>query len=139
MALLIVLPPTHGEETGKEAWSHDRSHQASDPRLAELERALHQRGFAVERVTDMDGWLAYHAAFVACVIAALYRCGSNPASEGSRPSQIRHSFCGPCSGGPAGPDSEGTFVLAVFAVHPYGTAVARRALGTWNGAKEVER
>ena len=30
----------------------------SDPRLAELERALRQRGFAVQRVTDMDGWLA---------------------------------------------------------------------------------
>jgi len=51
----------------------------SDPRLAELERALRQRGFAVQRVTDMDGWLAFHAAFVACVTAALYRCGSDPA------------------------------------------------------------
>ena len=27
----------------------------------------------------MDGWLAYHAAFVACVAAALYRCGTDPA------------------------------------------------------------
>jgi hypothetical protein len=26
----------------------------------------------------MDGWLAYHAAFVACITAALYRCGTNP-------------------------------------------------------------
>ena len=51
----------------------------SDPRLAELERVLRQRGFAVQRVTDMDGWLAYHAAFVACVTAALYRCGCDPA------------------------------------------------------------
>jgi 2-dehydropantoate 2-reductase len=51
----------------------------SDPRLAELEGALRQRGFAVQRVTDMDGWLAYHAAFVACVTAALYRCGGDPA------------------------------------------------------------
>jgi hypothetical protein len=51
----------------------------SDPRVAELERALRQCGFAVQRVTDMDGWLAYHAAFVACVTAALYRCGSDPA------------------------------------------------------------
>jgi ketopantoate reductase len=47
----------------------------SDPRLVELEAALRQQGFAVQRVTDMDGWLAYHAAFVACVAAALYRCG----------------------------------------------------------------
>jgi 2-dehydropantoate 2-reductase len=49
----------------------------SDPRLAEMERALRQRGFRVQRVTDMDGWLAYHAAFVACVAAALYRCGTD--------------------------------------------------------------
>lgn len=27
----------------------------------------------------MDGWLAYHAAFVACITAALYRCGTDPA------------------------------------------------------------
>ncbi len=51
---------------------------ASDPRLAALEATLSGRGFAVQRVTDMDGWLAYHAAFVACVAAALYRCGTDP-------------------------------------------------------------
>jgi hypothetical protein len=27
----------------------------------------------------MDGWLAYHAAFVGCIAAALYRCGTDPA------------------------------------------------------------
>jgi len=53
--------------------------QASDPRLAELESALAGRGFAVQRVADMDGWLAYHAAFVASIAAALYRCGTDPA------------------------------------------------------------
>jgi 2-dehydropantoate 2-reductase len=52
---------------------------AGDPRLADLERALRQRGFSVQRVADMDGWLAYHAAFVACVAAALYRCGTDAA------------------------------------------------------------
>jgi 2-dehydropantoate 2-reductase len=51
----------------------------SGPRLAELEQALRHRGFAVQRVADMDGWLAYHAAFVACVAAALYRCGTDAA------------------------------------------------------------
>ena len=51
----------------------------SDPRLADMERALRQREFGVQRVTDMDGWLAYHAAFVACVTAALYRCGTDAA------------------------------------------------------------
>jgi 2-dehydropantoate 2-reductase len=50
----------------------------ADPRLAALEATLSGRGFAVQRVTDMDGWLAYHAAFVACVAAALYRCGTDP-------------------------------------------------------------
>jgi 2-dehydropantoate 2-reductase len=51
----------------------------TDPRLAELARTLRRRGLAVQRVGDMDGWLAYHAAFIACVAAALYRCGTDPA------------------------------------------------------------
>ena len=49
--------------------------KASDPRLAMLEATLSGRGFGVQRVADIDGWLAYHAAFVA---AALYRCGTDP-------------------------------------------------------------
>lgn len=53
--------------------------EASDPRLTDLESALAGRGFAVQRVADMDGWLAYHAAFIACIAAALYRCGTDPA------------------------------------------------------------
>jgi ketopantoate reductase len=52
--------------------------ETSDPRLAALESDLTGRGFAVQRVADMDGWLAYHAAFVACITAALYRCGTDP-------------------------------------------------------------
>ena len=52
--------------------------KASDSRLAALEATLSGHGFGVQRVTDMDGWLAYHAAFVACVAAALYRCGTDP-------------------------------------------------------------
>jgi 2-dehydropantoate 2-reductase len=50
----------------------------TDTRLEQLARALGTRGFAVQRVADMDGWLAYHAAFVACVAAALYRCDTDP-------------------------------------------------------------
>ncbi len=49
-----------------------------DPRLAELESALVSRGFGVQRIADMDGWLVYHAAFIACIAAALYRCGTDP-------------------------------------------------------------
>jgi 2-dehydropantoate 2-reductase len=52
--------------------------RSPDLRLAAVEAALSSRGFAVQRVADMDGWLAYHAAFVACVAAALYRCGTDP-------------------------------------------------------------
>lgn len=52
--------------------------QAVDQRLAELESALAGGGFPVQRVADMDGWLAYHAAFVVCIAAALYRCGTDP-------------------------------------------------------------
>ena len=52
--------------------------ETADPRLRVFESALTGRGFAVQRIPDMDGWLAYHAAFVACVTAALYRCGTDP-------------------------------------------------------------
>ena len=52
--------------------------KAADPRLAALEATLSARGFGVQKVIDMDGWLAYHAAFVACLAAALYRCGTDP-------------------------------------------------------------
>jgi 2-dehydropantoate 2-reductase len=52
--------------------------RAVDPRLTALASALSGRGFAIQRVADMDGWLAYHAAFVACIAAALYRCGTDP-------------------------------------------------------------
>jgi 2-dehydropantoate 2-reductase len=46
-----------------------------DSRLDELAARLDGRGFAVQRVEDMDGWLQYHAVLVACICAALYRCG----------------------------------------------------------------
>ena len=52
--------------------------ETSDPRLAAFESSLTGRGFAIQRIADMDGWLAYHAAFVACITAALYRCGTDP-------------------------------------------------------------
>jgi ketopantoate reductase len=41
--------------------------ETSDPRLAALESDLTGRGFAVQRVADMDGWLAYHS------ISAMWR------------------------------------------------------------------
>ncbi len=49
-----------------------------EPRLAALADALTARGLPIQRVVDMDGWLAYHAVFVAAICAALYRCGTDP-------------------------------------------------------------
>jgi ketopantoate reductase len=60
----------------------------SDPRLAELEQTLNSCGFPVQRVTDMDGWLLYHAAFVACVAAALFRCGTDPKRLAADPATL---------------------------------------------------
>jgi 2-dehydropantoate 2-reductase len=60
-----------------------------DPRLNRFREALEVRGFAVQRVADMSGWLAYHAVFVACVCAALYRCGTNPQRLARNRSELR--------------------------------------------------
>jgi 2-dehydropantoate 2-reductase len=49
-----------------------------EPRLAALTDALTARGLPTQRVAHMDGWLAYHAVFVAAICAALYRCGTDP-------------------------------------------------------------
>jgi ketopantoate reductase len=49
-----------------------------EPRLDAVQSALAPRGFAVQRVPDMSGWLAYHAVFVASIAAALYRCQTDP-------------------------------------------------------------
>lgn len=65
---------------------------APDPRLNELAATLEHRGFAVQRVDDMDGWLAYHAVFIACVAAALERCGTD-AERLSRDRQTLRLMC----------------------------------------------
>jgi ketopantoate reductase len=52
--------------------------QSPEPRLTELHHALERRGFKVQRVADMSGWLAYHAVFVASIACALYRCQTDP-------------------------------------------------------------
>ena len=50
----------------------------ADPRLLQLRILLEQRGLPVQRVEHMDGWLAYHAVFIASICSALYRCGTDP-------------------------------------------------------------
>ncbi len=52
----------------------------TDPRISETVRALNERGFKTQPVTNMDGWLKYHSMFVACVAAALYRCNTAAAT-----------------------------------------------------------
>ena len=48
------------------------------PAVDNFGHSLRERGFPVTRTEQMDGWLAYHAVFVASVAAALYRCGTSP-------------------------------------------------------------
>lgn len=60
-----------------------------DPRLAEVAAVLESCGFAIRRVSEMDGWLAFHAVFVACVCAALYDCETNPARLAGDRSELR--------------------------------------------------
>ncbi len=81
--------------------------QSPDPRLAALESALSSRGFAIQRVADMDGWLTYHAAFIACVAAALYRCGTDPVRlAADRP--VLELMCQAITGAFAGLRGQGT-------------------------------
>jgi 2-dehydropantoate 2-reductase len=57
------------------------------PVVEAFQATLSRRGFAVSRVSDMDGWLAYHGLFVGSVAAALYRChGSAAELAEDRPS-----------------------------------------------------
>lgn len=71
--VLIPQQPTNFEST-------------TDRRLIEIMETLRGRGFAVHSEKDMDGWLVYHAVFVSCVAAALYRCGTDPSRlAGDRP------------------------------------------------------
>lgn len=65
---------------------------SDDPRLEELAVHLVSRGFAVQRVDDMDGWLTYHAVLVACICAALYRCGTDTQRLG-RDRRTLHLMC----------------------------------------------
>jgi hypothetical protein len=63
--------------------------QSRDPRLDRFREAIEGRGFAVQRVSNMSGWLAYHAMFVACVCTALYSCGTDPQRLARNPSELR--------------------------------------------------
>jgi 2-dehydropantoate 2-reductase len=59
------------------------------PSVAQFEAVLHSRGFAVARTPEMDGWLAYHAVFVASVAAALSRCQGSAVELAAHRSTVR--------------------------------------------------
>jgi 2-dehydropantoate 2-reductase len=63
-----------------------------DACLEQLAGHLAGRGFVVQRVDDMDGWLKYHAVLVACICAALYRCGTDTQRLG-RDRRTLHLMC----------------------------------------------
>jgi ketopantoate reductase len=52
--------------------------KTQEPRFETLHEALKISGFEVQRLSDMSGWLAYHAVFVSCIAAALLDCGTDP-------------------------------------------------------------
>jgi 2-dehydropantoate 2-reductase len=60
--------------------------------VKEFETALGRRGFALAHTEDIDGWLAYHAVFVASVSAALYRCAGDPVALGNDRTTL-HLMC----------------------------------------------
>jgi len=47
-----------------------------------LQAILESRGFSIDRTVDMDGWLMYHALFIACILAALQAVDSGPTALG---------------------------------------------------------
>jgi 2-dehydropantoate 2-reductase len=80
--------------------------RGSDPRLGRFGEALEGRGFAVQRVADMSGWLGYHAVFVACVCAALDRCGTDPQRLARNRTELR-LMCRAITGGFGGLHDQG--------------------------------
>jgi hypothetical protein len=91
---------------------------------------------AVRRVADMDGWLAYHAAFVAWVAAARYRCGTGPrALAADRPAlrlmsaAVTEAFAGLRKLGVGGrPRNLG----AHHGLHPWASSASRPTAGMSN-------
>jgi 2-dehydropantoate 2-reductase len=95
MAVSIGFPGVGGTMAGDVAQYVKISQQPTaldatdDSRLTEVAATLRDCGFAVQRVSDMDGWLSYHAVFVACVSAALYRCETDPLRLADNRSELK--------------------------------------------------
>ena len=49
----------------------------------QIDTVLQSQGFALEHTMDMDGWLAYHTVFIACISMALLRVDGDAARLGN--------------------------------------------------------
>lgn len=59
------------------------------PVSSALQAALESRGFSVKRTADMDGWLAYHAVFISCILMALQKAEADPKRLGHNSKLLR--------------------------------------------------
>ncbi len=55
---------------------------SDNPLSKTVQTILEGRGFSVKRTNSMDGWLAYHAVFIACMLAALEAVDNDPQALG---------------------------------------------------------
>jgi 2-dehydropantoate 2-reductase len=104
--------------------------QGRDLRLGRFRDALEGRGLAVQRVGDMSGWLAYHAVFVACVSAALYRCGTDPQRLARNWTELK-LMCRAITEGFRGLDNQGVGGLPRNLAVLHARAMQPVAVGYW--------
>ena len=61
---------------------------SAGPASVSLQAALETRGFPIQRITQMDGWLKYHAVFISCISMALLRTNADTVRLGNDPKQL---------------------------------------------------
>ncbi len=101
-----------------------------DPRLDGFGATFERRGFSVQRVADMSGWLAYHAVFVACVCAALDRCSTDPQRLARNWTELR-LMCGAITEGFRGLHDQGVGGLPRNLAVLHARAMQPVAVGYW--------
>lgn len=55
-----------------------------------LQAALQARGFPIQQITHMDGWLKYHAVLISCISTALLKTNVDTQRLGNDPKLLRH-------------------------------------------------
>ena len=105
----------------------------TDPRLEKLAAELRKRGFAVQRLPDMEGWLVYHAVFVSCIGAALVEHRTDPALLGSDRAALGR-MCDAISEGFAALRRQGVRGLPVNLALLHNPLLRPVAIGYWSGS-----